>query len=329
MTTPEQNPYGYPPQQPPGQPPHGGSPEGPPPQGPYGQNPYQQGPYPPQFPQPEPPQKKTQPDADPGRFTWWDLGATLFYVGGFLTGAVSLLMFLPGLSDLMRSGQEDDLLLGSFLVNAISYGVLGLIALVLSAGALVRAWKAFAYLWWLKLLLIPVIWLGIIILNAVLVFLITDEPQTSQNQEDIVSMLGVVPFLAAFVVIALLGPYVEEFFFRHLMIGKLSRHLNIWICAAISVVSFPLLHFLPALFGLSDDLNIVTLLPYVTMGVAFTLAYILTGRSLLYVWLLHAFNNFMSLVVTYYVLPWAEDMEERLDQLEQAGQILRLLLAGA
>ncbi len=54
----------------------------------------------------------------------------------------------------MASGQEDDLLLGSFLVNAISYGVLGLIAVVLSAGALVRAWKAFAYLWWLKLLLI-------------------------------------------------------------------------------------------------------------------------------------------------------------------------------
>lgn len=37
----------------------------------------------------------------------------------------------------------------------------------------------------------------------------------------------------------------------------------------------------------------------------------------------------MSLVVTYYVLPWAEDMEQRLEQLEQAGQILRLVLAGA
>lgn len=327
MTTPEQNPYGHPPQQPPGSHPYGTQPQ----QGPYQYGPYSQHPYS-QHPAPQPKQprpRKRQPDADPGRFTWWDLGAMLFYVGGFLTGAVSFLLLLPGLNDLMASGQEDDLLLGSFLVNAISYGVLGLIAVVLSAGALVRAWKAFAYLWWLKLLLIPVIWLGIIILNAVLVFLITDEPQTSQNQEDIVSMLGVVPFLAAFVVIALLGPYVEEFFFRHLMIGKLSRHLNIWICAALSVASFPLLHFLPALFGLSDDLTIVTVLPYVTMGVAFTLAYILTGRSLLYVWLLHAFNNFMSLVVTYYVLPWAEDMEERLEQLEQAGQILRLVLAGA
>lgn len=342
MTTPEQNPYGYPPRQP-GQPPQPQGPyqqgphqQGPyqqdpyQQQGPYGQGPYPQGPYPqgPYAPQPQPPARK-QRDAEPGRFTWWDLAATLFYVGGFMTGAVSLLAFLPPLQELIASGEEDNLQLASFLINAISYVILALIAVVLSAGALVRAWKAFAYLWWLKLLLIPVIWLGIVILNAVLVFLITDEPQTSQNQEDIVSMLGVVPFLAAFVVIALLGPYVEEFFFRHLMIGKLSRHLNIWICAVLSVASFPLLHFLPALFGLSDDLNIVTLLPYVTMGVAFTLAYILTGRSLLYVWLLHAFNNFMSLVVTYYVLPWAEDMEERLEQMEQAGHILRVVLAGA
>ena len=95
------------------------------------------------------------------------------------------------------------------------------------------------------------------------------------------------------------------------------------------MVSFPLLHFLPALVGAADDLTLVAVLPYLTMGLAFTLAYILTGRSLIYAWLLHAFNNTMSLLVTYYVMPWAEDMEEQLEQLEQAGHILRVVLVGA
>ena len=310
MTNPEQNPYGYPPHQPgyPGQAPQ----------------PYQQ--YQP-YPQRPP---KRQLDTDPGRFTWWDAGATLLYVLGFMGGMLSMLIYVvPGVSDLLDSGVEDDLNLAAFLGNAFSYGVMGIIALVLSFGALVRSFKTFAYLWWLKLLLIPVIWVGILVFNAVMVMIIGEEPQTSQNQEGIVEMLGVVPFLAAFVVIGLLGPYVEEYFYRHLLIGKLSRHLNIWICAAISVGIFPLVHFVPAYLAGAGDLNIVTFLPYVTMGLAFTLAYILTGRSLLYAWLLHAFNNTMSLLVTYYVLPWAEDMEEQLDQLEPAAQVLRVLLVGA
>ena len=336
MTHPEQNPYGYPPQQP-GQAGDSGQQLGQPgpsfqPPGPSPEQ-FQPG-YPGQAPQqyqqyPQPPRKR-QLDADPGRFTWWDAGATLLYILGFMTGLISLLIYvLPGVSDLLTSGVQEDLNLAAFLGNAISYGILGTVAIVLSFGALVRSIRTFSYLWWLKLLLIPVIWVGILVFNAALVLILGEEPQTSQNQEGIVEMLGVVPFLAAFVVIGLLGPYVEEYFFRHLLIGKLSRHVNIWICAAISVVSFPLLHFLPALVGAADDLTLVAVLPYLTMGLAFTLAYILTGRSLIYAWLLHAFNNTMSLLVTYYVMPWAEDMEEQLEQLEQAGHILRVVLVGA
>ena len=38
------------------------------------------------------------------------------------------------------------------------------------------------------------------------------------------------------------GPFVEEYIFRHLLIGKLSRRVNIWICCALSVVLFAALH---------------------------------------------------------------------------------------
>ena len=40
----------------------------------------------------------------------------------------------------------------------------------------------------------------------------------------------------------IVGPFVEEYVFRHLLIGKLSRRVNIWICCALSVVLFAALH---------------------------------------------------------------------------------------
>ncbi|WP_150461535.1 type II CAAX endopeptidase family protein [Nesterenkonia ebinurensis] len=255
--------------------------------------------------------RKRQQDSDPGKFTWWDLGATLFYVVGFLTGLISFLVLLPPINTLM-TGNEVQQQQGMFAINAISYGVLGAITLVLSAAALWRSIKAFAYLWWLKLLLVPFAWFATLLLNFVLiVVMLGADPQTSENQVAIDAMLQAVPFMAAVAVIAVLGPYVEEYFFRHLLIGKLSRYINVWICGAVSVIAFPLLHFIPALFGLADDLTLVAVVPYLTMGILITVGYIVTGRNLFYAWVLHFFNNFMSLLVSYFVLPWAEDFEQQ------------------
>src|SRR5699024_5205496 len=109
MTSP-QNPYGP---TPPGQPASGGQP--PPVHNPYGPPPgYPQGGdaghpppgHPAGGPPPNPgtggwgpyppvPQRRGQRDSEPGRFTWWDLGATLFYVGGFLSGLVGLIGLFP------------------------------------------------------------------------------------------------------------------------------------------------------------------------------------------------------------------------------------------
>ena len=322
-----------------------GGPQQPPPiRNPYGPNPYAaagaygQGPYPPApqqgahppggwGPYPPPRQRKRQRDSEPGRFTWWDLGATLFYVLGFLSGLVGLIGLLPGVADLLRSADEGSAQCGMFLINGISYAVLTLVALLLSGQALWRSIRRFAYLWWLKLLLIPVGWIAMLVLNMIIViFGFGSDPETSQNQEAITAMLDAVPFVAAVVVIAMLGPFVEEFFFRHLLIGKLSRHLNVWICGAISVVTFPLLHFIPALLGLSEDLTLVAVVPYLTMGMLITVGYIVAGRNLFYAWLLHAFNNFMSLVMAYFVQPWAEDM---LDQYENLEGGMRLISAFA
>jgi uncharacterized protein len=254
-----------------------------------------------------PPPRKWQKDADPGRFTWWDLGATLFYVVGFLTGLVGLVALLPPINELI-TGDDVQAQQGTFLINAVGYGVLAVIAVVLSGAALWRSIKAFSYLWWLKLLLVPVAWLASIFFNLVIiVLLLGSEGETSENQAAIEAMLQAIPLLAAVAVIGILGPFVEEYFFRHLLIGKLSKYINVWICGAISVVAFPLIHFIPALIGLTDDLTFVSVVPYLTMGIIITVGYIVTGRNLFYAWLLHAFNNVMSLLLSYFLVPWLGD----------------------
>ncbi|WP_158583030.1 CPBP family intramembrane glutamic endopeptidase [Nesterenkonia natronophila] len=253
------------------------------------------------------PPRTPQKDADPGSFTWWDLGATLFYVVGFLTGLVGLVALLPPINELI-TGDEVQAQQGTFLINAVGYGVLAVIALVLSGAALWRSIKAFSYLWWLKLLLVPVAWFASIFFNLVIiVLLLGSEGETSENQAAIEAMLQAVPLLAAVAVIGILGPFVEEYFFRHLLIGKLSKYINVWVCGAISVVAFPLIHFIPALIGLTDDLTFVSIVPYLTMGIIITVGYIVTGRNLFYAWLLHAFNNIMSLLLSYFLVPWLGD----------------------
>lgn len=287
-----------------GPPPAGWSPQsGPPPGWQPGMSPPVAGPPPGWRPAPG----RQQKDAEPGAFTWWDLGATLFYVVGFLTGLIGLVALLPPVNELL-TGDEVQAQQGTFLINAIGYGILAAIAVALSGAALWRSIKAFSYLWWLKLLLVPVAWFASILLNLVIIVIILgSDGETSENQEAIDAMLQAIPLLAAVAVIGILGPYVEEYFFRHLLIGKLSKYINVWICGAISVVAFPLIHFIPALLGMADDLSFVAIVPYLTMGIIITVGYIVTGRNLFYAWLLHAFNNVMSLLLSYFLVPWLGD----------------------
>ncbi|WP_218221174.1 type II CAAX prenyl endopeptidase Rce1 family protein [Nesterenkonia sp. Act20] len=340
MTQPPQNssPYGHPsqsyghPSPPYSQAPYPGEPSQP-----YGQPPlYGQAPQDGwQQPHPAPPRKR-QRDSEPGRFTWSDLIAFLAYVIVMLVGGVALLGLVPPFSTMLSSGVEAQEQQAQFLLNVIGYGLIFALALSFSAKAFWRSVKAFGYLWWLKLLLIPAAWVGTLILTALIVLSMGAEPETSANQLAIEGMLEYVPFLAAVLVMGLLGPYVEEYFFRHLLIGKLSRFINIWICGVISVITFPLLHFIPALVtmlvspGVATDLTVISVVPYLVMGSIFTLAYILTGRSLVYAWLLHAFNNVMALVMAYFVQPqleqFLEDSGMDLDDVQGLLDVARGLL---
>lgn len=256
-----------------------------------------------------------QPDSKPGRFLWWDLLPVLPY---FI-----LMVVLPlGIWLLVGPAETPDDASGpiladpqaAFLENALYFVVLTALCLAVSAKALWRSLRVFTHtgLAWLKILLIPALYVGALLTNMILGMLAMGvtgvEPEVSANQMGIQEMTGVIPFWAALVVFGLLGPYVEEYFFRHLLIGKLSRHINIWVCAVISMAIFALMHVWEELVSGEFTLLIITLAPYLGLSVIFTLTYIFTGRSLMFVWLLHAFNNSMALVMTYFVLPHVEDI---------------------
>ena len=91
---------------------------------------------------------------------------------------------------------------------------------------------------------------------------------------------------------SVVGPYVEEYIFRHILIGKLSRWIPTWITVPISILAFTMLHFIG-----DPDTSFASVLPYLSMAIAFTTVYLLSKKSFAYVWLSHAFNNVVSVLV--------------------------------
>lgn len=236
---------------------------------------------------------------DPGAPTWLDLVAVLGYVLIFLLGGAVLITLIPGYREWF-TGPDGTVNEGAFTfgINLVSYAVLTVLALIACWRPFVASLRTFRSHGWLKAGLIPVIWLACIMVNAAVVVSAGGDVK-SANQVAIEEMTTQVPFLPMVLVTVLMAPFVEEYVFRHLMIGKLSRWVNVWVCAAISMVLFASIHFISTGFSF-DPVQIV---PYLTLAAAISVAYVLTGRSLAYATILHVFNNLVSIVVAYTLLP--------------------------
>lgn len=59
----------------------------------------------------------------------------------------------------------------------------------------------------------------------------------------------------------MIAPFVEEYIFRHLLIGKLRRYINAWFCYLLSVALFAAVHLLG-----KEALTAAALAPYLAMG---------------------------------------------------------------
>ncbi len=227
-----------------------------------------------------------------GKFSKGDLFTVIAYVVFFIGGAASLITLIPGYVTAF-STQEQAL----FGINLILYVTFFVLAMIQCGPQFFDSFKTMRYHPWAKWLMLPGGWILTIMVNALIAGL-TGQAVTSENQAALEGMATTVPLPVMLVVTALFGPFVEEYFFRHLLIGKLSRKLNVWICLPISTVLFAGIHFIGA--GIGSWFEVV---PYVMLGITMGLAYILSGKSMAYSYMLHVLNNTIALLVVYLLYP--------------------------
>lgn len=242
------------------------------------------------------------PTWSPGRFHWGDLLAVVSYVALMIVGlglllAVALRLVPEDLSTFS--------VLDGFTVNLLSYAILVVIVLAVAWRPLVTSLRVFRTGTWWKILLLPATWLACIVINVVLLSLL-GQPQTSANQAALEEMTTQAPPALMILMTVVAAPLVEEYLFRHLLVGKLSRYVNVWVCAVVSVLAFTLLHFVSTGF----HFDLIQTVPYLTLAVAITVSYILLDLSFGYAVLLHMVNNGIAIAMLYLVAPLLRDMPQ-------------------
>lgn len=185
----------------------------------------------------------------------------------------------------------------SYAINLVFYGVIGALALAAARRVVRRDLQVLATRPWFTLLMVPASVVAAMILTAVLVAL-TGPPQTSANQAGLQALMQQVPAWLMVPLLVVVGPFVEEYIFRHLLIGKLSRKLNIWVCSALSVVLFAGLHIVG-----QEALTLPVLMPYIAMGAVLVFVYVWTGRNLMFSYFVHAAKNLLAVIFIYAIPP--------------------------
>ena len=222
------------------------------------------------------------------RFTRSDGVALVYYVA-----ALMLLSLTP--AALAVTSVIPDPVLASYAVNFTFYLVGAILAFIAARAYVVREARILATRPWLTLGIIPLAVIAMLVATMILV-LLTGPPQTALNQEAAESLLiSVSPWLVVplFVVLA---PFVEEYIFRHLLIGKLSRRWNIWVCALLSLLLFSGIHVAG-----EAELSLQVMVPYLAMGAVLVGVYIWAGNNFMLSYAVHAAKNLLAVVITYAV----------------------------
>jgi uncharacterized protein len=236
------------------------------------------------------------------RFKPLDFATLVTYVAiaGFFAVAGELLA--PFLRQLAPSPAA-----ASYAVNLLFYASVGILAVLAARKVVGRDLRVLATRPWFTLLMVPAAVIAMMILTAVVVAA-SGEAQTSQNQAGLQELAQQIPAWLMVPLLVIVGPFVEEYIFRHLLIGKLSRRVNIWICCALSVVLFAALHIVG-----QEAVTFAALLPYLAMGATLVFVYVWTGRNLMFAYFVHAAKNLLALVFIYAIPP---EVFEQLQQVQ-------------
>ena len=195
----------------------------------------------------------------------------------------------------------------SYAVNLIFYATVGALALTAARHVAVRDLRVLATRPWFTALMVPLTVVAMLILTAVLVAL-SGPVQTSANQAGLQALMQQVPVWLMVPLLVLVGPFVEEYIFRHLLIGKLSRRVNLWVCCIMSVVLFAALHIVG-----QEQMTLQVLMPYLAMGAVLVFVYVWTGKNVMFAYFVHASKNLLAVIFIYAIPP---DLMEQLQNVQ-------------
>ncbi len=185
----------------------------------------------------------------------------------------------------------------SYAVNLVFYGAIGVLALAAARRVVRRDLRVLATRPWFTVLTVPLTVVAAMILTAVLVAL-TGPPQTSANQAGLQALMQQVPAWLMVPLLVVVGPFVEEYIFRHLLIGKLGRKINFWLCCGLSVLLFAALHIVG-----QEALTLPVLMPYLALGATLVFVYVWTGNNVMFSYFVHAAKNLLAVVFIYAIPP--------------------------
>jgi membrane protease YdiL (CAAX protease family) len=228
------------------------------------------------------------------RVSGLDLTAIGLYIALF---ALAGELLLPLLAEVSPSPAA-----ATYSLNLLSYGCVGTLAFLAARRVVARDLRILRTRPWFTLLMVPLCLVGMLIVTSILVAM-AGSAQPSVNQASVQELIQQVPAWLIVPLLVVVAPFVEEYLFRHLLIGKLSRRINIWVCCSLSVVLFASLHVVG-----QQDLTLTVLLPYLAMGASLVFVYVWTGKNLMFSYFLHAAKNLLA-VVFIYAIP-AELMEQ-------------------
>lgn len=174
----------------------------------------------------------------------------------------------------------------SWNLTAINLAIDTVLLIVVLAFFAREFFSAFSYLRthpFLKILLLFGLWILVVIVQAATrIALYGPNPPVADNQQAVINAIfdgGTGLIFCFFVAIGV--PMVEEIFYRHILIGKLSAYAPTWLVASISA----------ALFAYMHSHQWQDFFSYLPISIAVTLVYVKSGKNVAYSWLFHALNN--------------------------------------
>ena len=142
-----------------------------------------------------------------------------------------------------------------------------------------------------KIALLFALWLLIVVIQGSIRFaLYGGNPPIATNQQGVMDALfdGALGLVFSFFVTVGV-PMIEEIFYRHILIGKLSAYAPTWLVASISAALFAYMHT----HQWQDFFS------YLPLSIVLTLVYVKSGKNVAYSWLFHALNNPIMVVLTF------------------------------